>query len=201
MTICLSDPEKTDWTRFLLSLCSRSSNVVETIRQTAPHVLHRELARDPEDFERVRGDLLEDDLWEWVRKQHPSLSDNFGPAFVLPAMIDNPEMGRVVAGLHWKVINANEPSTDLLTSDRPLVTHGKIGEPNFMMALPISPTHLFLASATELELRETVNEIFKRSNRDVVGQAMNYVYGTGPHHMPLVEKRFGSTRAKWDLKD
>jgi len=87
--------------------------------------------------------------------------------------------------------NTQEASVDLLIGDKPIIYTGSMLE-KFTIALPLSPTLVFFASNidgfTQAIGQYSASQLVKDLNKNMVAQAMRYVYATSVRQKPLVER-------------
>jgi hypothetical protein len=74
----------------------------------------------------------------------------------------------------------------LLLSDRPFLLHDPMGD-ECLLALPLCPTVLFLASNTPLDVVAS-SVLVEHVNQASVECAAQRLYGTGAQHLDLVEQ-------------
>jgi hypothetical protein len=178
---------------FLLSLRVRHPEAVKTIRTEGARILLDELARDPSAYDALRSESDPPDLVTFMRDMLPLQFENFG-ILRLPMLMTDERLVKRMASMHWRVVDCTKASVDLLTSDRPCYLEGNLLDENrpTLIAFPASPRLLLLLS-THRELnykasRGNVTSVVKRFNKLMVQSAFRYVYATGAHHLPLIEK-------------
>jgi hypothetical protein len=187
----LTTEERSDFTRFLLSLRARHPDAIALARETGRDALTAALARDPEEFLAIRGQSTASTLLEWTQRHVPHLFDNFGVSH-LPGLIADNKAGETIFSMPWWVHDVGPANVDLLLSDRPCLLQGSALSGNCLLVLPLSPTLLFFACnqpQTVARLRATPEtKLVKAVNKISVSYAADRVYGTGKHHLPIVEK-------------
>jgi hypothetical protein len=114
----------------------------------------------------------------------------------LRSVMDSERVGEVLNGMVWGIIGIEYPNFPLLTSDRPLIMTNGLGRPDANILMPISPTRVFVAAATQETMRKigdtATRSTFARTINDrVVGQARKYVYGTDDTQLRFVANRLG----------
>lgn len=176
----LTREERITWARFLIASRLRLPEIVHDLRKDATKLLRRSLTEDQEDFIDVRGDLDAKTLLEWTERNYIGLVDNFG-MMILPDIIADPKHTAIIAEMHWWVEDISQANVQLLTSDRPLWVSTGLMKPNCLIALPLSPGLVFFACrnlALKSALsREGSNQLVRRCNESLVGQAVRFVYG------------------------
>lgn len=191
----LTGAERSDFTRFVLSLRARHPGAVTLSKSEGERALSYELDRDPEQYLAIKGDEPASNLREFLEQNAPHVAPNFGLS-MLPKVITHPEVGQRVYSMPWSTFNVSRANTDLLTSDRPCVLEGNAVDGRCVIVLPLNPAMVVIISndaTLTLRLRRlTHTGLVKLVNRAVVSHAHKYVYGTGRQHLSLVEKLLGS---------
>ena len=176
---------RSGWARFIISLMRRSPEAVkdlsEKIRTTFLEVtLSLALPGDPDE------DLQERAMRSRVERGH---------ALLLQDLINSEMIGTRLINMLWFVVNFKDVPHSLLTSDRPFVMTNGIGHNNSHLAIPISPTKLFLAAATpeeEKRLRTILPEhLVLQMNDRMALQARRFVYGVDDKQLRFVANRLG----------
>ena len=152
----LTEEDKVDWTRFLMSLRFRQPNIVHEIQQKSAHRLKAILKDRQEDYEELIIDGASPTLEEWTEKQFPGLIENFGLSF-FHKLVDNSYYGNKILRMKWGIWDFQEVQYDLLLSDHPCIFTSGIDETNCVIALPISPKKAFLATQSN-NTAETIRE-------------------------------------------
>jgi hypothetical protein len=174
------------WTRFVLSLLIRYPESVSEmklhLRKNVERLyLETRKPEEPETFAEYEAKMETNEL----ARLHAKL--------MMDLMLDS-RMGRLIFGMHWGVVSFTNHRYELLTSDRPVVSNQFPISANHM-CLPISPTMLFFACATEqagAEFRQLDSrDVMKVMNEFVAGRARKYVWGTDDRQLRFVENRLG----------
>lgn len=188
-----SPTTRIDWTRFLMAMRLRNPKALEEVHELSASAIRSQMS-DPADKEylavKETGDP--DTLLEWVEINLPNVLSNAGKIF-LPDMIDHEEVGGHIVRMKWRAINFSAAGRTLLVGDRPFIaTHG-LSEPACVLALPLSPTQLFVATNEERQidrlLQNGLRYLADAVNDQMVRQATQHVYGAGPGHLSFVEER------------
>ena len=152
--------------------------------------LIRNLDQEPEDYLEERGDAPEETLREFVENRFVGLIDNFG-MIMLPGLITDPEHSEIIATMRWWVEDVSKANVKLLTSDRPLWVSTGLKKPKCLLALPLSPTKLFLATHDKPLMHSlhqvSPNRLVRRSNESIIGQAVEFIYGIS--EISFIERR------------
>jgi hypothetical protein len=187
----LTVEERSDFTRFLLSLRARHPDAIALAKVKGREDLTAALDRDPEEYAAAKGPSSAATLAEWTLQNAPSLIPNFGVSLV-PRVIADDKTGTRVFKMPWWTHDVRYANADLLLSDRPCLLEGDARAGECVILLPLSPTMLFFACnrdrQTQVLRSMPVTRLVKTVNRASVVYAANRVYGTATHHLPLVEK-------------
>lgn len=174
--------ERSAWTRFVISLLFRHPAAVETLKAH---------------FGEMHGIAV-----EGVQAENPGTVITLDPAYtsiaasnMLTDIIDNTRVGPTIFDMKWVVVDVTASKIPLMTSDRPVVMPLGLGHPDCHIALPISPTKLFIAAHTDRfkQLRpgqETA--VVKAINKAVVVQAQEYVWALDDSQLAFIEKHMGT---------
>jgi hypothetical protein len=95
----LTIDERSDFTRFVLSLRARHPDAVAAARLHGSEALVAALARDPEEYMAIKEESSPKSLTEWVCQKAPSLIPNFGIS-VVPAV---DKTGERVFTMEWPI--------------------------------------------------------------------------------------------------
>jgi hypothetical protein len=187
----LTNDERSEFTRFVLSLRARHPDAVAAVRAHGSEALVAALARDPEEYMAIKEESWPKSLTEFVSQKAPSLIRNFGISVVPAVIVDNKTCERVCK-MPWWTVDVHGANTDLLLSDRPCILEGNALDGDCVVVIPLSPTMLFFISNRPKQVQflqaMPMTGLVKMVNRASVGYAADRVYGTGKHHLPLVEK-------------
>jgi hypothetical protein len=162
------------WTLFILSILMRSPKAVA------------------DTFEKFTEDLPEQ--WEEAKKQWAIDFPNELPlgdynltvarqyALVqLRRFIANDAIGLLIHSMIWTCLDLRKERYRLLTSDRPVIMTNGLGYVDSHLAMPLSPTMLFVAANTQQTLNSikamSVRNIVSNCNKQVVRRAVKYVWG------------------------
>ncbi len=178
-----SAAQRSSWTRFVISLLFRHSEGVRVLKDHMQE-MYAEAAKA-------------------IEPAHPGMKFIIHPAApaidasnMLADIIDNDRVGPTIFGMKWCVVNVPDAKHRLLTSDRPVVMPIGLDDAQAYIALPISPTKVFVAAYDDRFKRGlpdvNQNTIVKVMNRAVVAQGREYVWGTDNSQLEFVKKHFGT---------
>ena len=175
----LSNTERQDWVRFLLSLRVRQPEIISQIWTEGAHNLRQNLLDAPEQYEALAEEDDAPTLEEWVEQHYPGLIENFGLSCI-PKLVDNRMVGTKILYLRWWLWDFSNAKHELLLADNPCIFTGDIDAPELIVALPISPTKAFLATRGDLtaaKLRQqSPSTLVVQLNESSVLQARKRVY-------------------------
>jgi hypothetical protein len=190
----MTDTMKIYWARFLHCLILRSPEYLAAVGK----ILEQDAVGS---IEKYRAD------YPTLRRPHePATFDEFKEKFlanplnvsaarIVPQLADSEQIVRHMCGMRWEVVQFSKSPHLLLTSDRPIVMTNGVGNPGAHIAMPISPTQVFVAFNDEQAYRQIHNlsakELIRNSNNKVVEQAITYVYGFSDADLSFVSGRLG----------
>jgi hypothetical protein len=107
------------------------------------------------------------------------LIENFGLSF-FHNIVGNEEVGKKILHFMWGVMDVSQGKHELLLGDHPCIYIGDIDAPELAIALPISPTKVFLAVRGN-RVAKTLKKIGPsmlalRVNESTVNQANQRIY-------------------------
>lgn len=112
-------------------------------------------------------------------------------------LIDHEGIGRRLNSMSWNVANVTASKHILLTSDRPVIINGGIGDRDVSILVPLSPTSLFIAVRDETILTkirsESPTQLVARVNRQVVANARTFVFGSDGRYGEFIKKHFATS--------
>ncbi len=199
------------WTQFCLSLMSRMPEDINAERRAIEISTQKppeELRKSIENIDSIKSkdhSLTAEEVFALL--EETDLETVLFNAFM--AAHSGVKGASWFSGLNWCVIDFSDESIALLTSDRPFVKFFSSNSQYSTWALPISPSHLFVATPIqksifqsneqwELEvikkLSQSKQRLLKTINKCVVQQAIRYVYSSDDSELSFVSKHFGKKR-------
>ncbi|WP_373991418.1 DUF4238 domain-containing protein [Duganella sp. BuS-21] len=176
----LTDNEAEVWARFLVSLLLRLPSKIEHIRSAGAEVLRAAIAERPEEFDAIKGHRPERTLTEWVEKAMPSIFDDMG-VMTLPTLIRSKKLNNAILAASWATFRASGATSEFLIADRPLIQIGPLSG-NFLLCLPLSPTHLFMAYShnhlVEIILSMRPERLVRETNASTMQNAVLAVFSS-----------------------
>lgn len=181
----LSDEQRCRWAGLIMSLWFRTPGEVAGIRAAVEALYDSGIGRS------LPGS---DELIEL-----PDTVRNELAMQVMMRAIDDGDRGRELINMHWDVIEIDR-SREFFISDSPLSqpsSFARLGAPASYIAMPISPTKLFIAANSPTlsgAMRKLPQrELVARQNRAAVGQAEHFVGATSRAADKFIRATFGTT--------
>lgn len=175
----LSLDERKDWVIFLMSLRLRQPDIIQMLRQGAEEQLRENMARQPYEYEELAGVNDPSTLEEWTERQYPGLIENFGLS-IFPELVNNQDIGNQILNMRWWLWDFSDIEHDLLIADHPCIFTTGINDPNLVVALPITPKKVFMATQSEAIARhlraQRSRVLVTRINESSISQARIRIY-------------------------
>ncbi|MET4177337.1 hypothetical protein ABIB99_008461 [Bradyrhizobium sp. LA6.1] len=170
------------WAHFIMGVLIRSPKAVADTKLT------------------LAGGMPE--LWEEARTKFKDLGE-YNQELIdrialrsLQRFINQPALLEFIAGMRWSVCDLSKTKFRFLTSDRPIVMTDGLGYPESHLAVPVSPTILFLATNTEETERSIQSmhpkELVGNCNKQVVRHAIKYVWAPDHAQFSLIKAQMSS---------
>jgi len=183
------------WIRYLMSLMYRGPDTVALIKEHSAIMWREALAVLEADYDERRRPTDPLDFSGYLEPTHPA-APQIGASNFLATIINGDRVGPDIAKMNWSVIRP-AAEVELLLSDKPLIRPFGLGDPDGFIMTPIAPDAIFLAPndpeagrrVSAMNPNWLVNEI----NLAVVGQAVEYVWGSDHSQIGLVRKHFGTS--------
>ncbi len=167
------------WVYFIMSLRSRTPEVVSQLHTEGSNYLEDSLDERPEEYEAISETTDPPTLMEWTEQRFPGLIENFGK-ISLPSFVCNPEIGQKILSMRWWLWDFKGQKNHLLLADRPCIFTMGIDDPDLVIALPISPWKAFMATKTEridsTMRQQRLKDLLMRMNENSLSQAQARVY-------------------------
>jgi len=173
------------------------------------------MLRNPENLARIKAELERHaaenyETWreEYDRIKKPGAApfesiDALQSAKVmlwsLDKLINNKTLLDGISGLQWGMVDVGGTKYRLVTSDRPAVRTDGLSKPDSHLAIPLSPTPLFIATnnprTTEQFQSMPPHDLVTRMNKRVVRNPITYVWDTGLINEALIKGQLGADAA------
>lgn len=186
------------WSRFLMSLMMRMPDHIEELKSS----LKKEWLKSSPDLEKryaqFRGTTDPTTLSEYLASV--GMATDEWMMSVAENLMNHAHIGELLNNMRWITRRIDSEVGEFITSDRPLLMVGGLGEFDSCIMLPIGPKLLFAAvhnqeTQDRIE-RRNPDEQVKAINEFVAGRAQEFVYSVDDKHLQDVAKNFGMRRAK-----
>lgn len=182
------DPvERGVWAMFVAGMRLRTPENIARLKEVGGDHVKQELGKGQGEYEALKEEGDPETFLEWIESKAPGLTQNFSLASV-PRVLAGEVAGKINK-MAWYSPHFGNGRHRLLCSDRPCVFTAGIDDPDCVIALPLSPTHAFLAfypgSRAEAALiQHGASVIGAALNKNVVTQAKERAFCHGKHDAP-----------------
>lgn len=179
----LTNEERAHWAYFILLYRLRTPESVERIKSDWQNQAFLDLQGSDEEYNAAKTEDDPDTLIGWVGDTQPGYIESLAVAQI-PEIAKSDKAINDILSFRWCILNRKHEGRALLNSDRPLVWSSLASE-NCILALPLSPKHLFLAFRKHLPMEKFVRGntpklLFEQTNRMVVSNAEKFVFSQFP---------------------
>lgn len=168
------------WTIYLNASLIRVPHIVERVRTEVAEGIARDLTQDIPEYAAARGSATEATLYEWAANNAPALVANAGLEVLVNLMGSEKIIDRIIH-LKWLVKDVTTASRRLLLGDNPFERIGDLYRSRTVISLPLTPTHIFVASDAHDILdqfaRMPARDVIKANNQSSLINAKKFVYG------------------------
>ena len=192
---------RSGWSRFLLSLLHRTPRHWERVLDELASLDAETLPEVQARYAELRGPIDPATFDEWIAVRDPAHLEKERYKMVARA-IDNAKLGTSINNIEWRVYELSRASHALLTSDNAVVLVA-INLPDGHLALPISPTKLFVAARNrifhaqiETLARTNPSRLVRGVNRLTVERADEVVIAHDESQCLFIERHFGTKRIR-----
>ncbi len=193
----LPDALRIGWTRFLMSMVHRGPQQVAALKMKMAAGLAERLKEVERNYGSYRCPSDPLTFAEAKAKMNLSQDDRLW-AILFQKVVDSEKVGNLLIKMRWSVLTITNPEHTFLTSDRPLLSSNGIEHKGSFVAIPISPTRLFLGVntiETELKFQSMPPKLcIPRINDWTASRAERFVYGTDDRQLKFIENRLGRGR-------
>lgn len=192
---------KAAWIRFVLSLMHRNpEGVARSFDAIKKHYSESNLDEALERYIKERRPTDPEKLEDFLEMMAPKAVSQANANHLL-SVISSPKVGNAIMRMQWFVVKMVGLKHSLLTSDRPIVMTNGLGKTHSHLILPISPDHIFVAAASESEVKKLKDlsqggVMASNLNDRIARQARKFVYGVDSSQTRFVENRLGE-KAVW----
>ncbi|HEY5080789.1 MAG TPA: DUF4238 domain-containing protein [Bauldia sp.] len=192
----LDGKQRSAWSRFLIGTKMRHPDSMSEFRAHALKLWRQTGVSSQAEYEKIRNESDPATFDDYIAARDP-LTEVKAQVRLISKAIDNEILGKRINSAIWAVLDVSNGPNRLLTSDRPLEIF-KFQEPTGMLAIPISPKHLFVASFDRSLINKLVDtnvrELVTRSNDFVVSRARRFAYANNELQELFIAKRFGTRK-------
>nr|WP_303694524.1 DUF4238 domain-containing protein [Brevundimonas subvibrioides] len=167
--------------RFVMSLLQRDPIRVAQLQALARRTYNDVISQSRDLYEAQRNPG--DPSFDEYRAAFDGPSAQILGGHLIPKLSDLPKLGAHLNGMTRRLITMVTPRHELLTCDRPLVSHNGFGRWDAYVVLPVGPRRL-LAWTNSADYMDVLEEAFRGPaavpalNRKIVTQAARFVYAT-----------------------
>lgn len=191
----LTSDEKIEWSIFLLSLILRSPQNINAQKARMAGYWSETIRQLSLDYDRLKNDNDPKTFEEFAQTLHPQSSEQYGLE-ILPTLMVNQKIAEFMTNLRWSIIDTAESRFGLLLSDDPVFIPTGLETDYGVIAVPISPTRIFVAArqieTLQLIRRLSPNNIVRNINKWSVEGAREYVVACDAGQDDFVKARFGN---------
>jgi hypothetical protein len=192
---------RANWARFIASLMLRNPSVVTQVGAAMRDIVETGTREIKTRYATRRSDPKTFAEYVTADPQAP-LSAATG---YLQKVLDGDAMAAAINKMQWVRITVANARFTLLTSDQPLDVPLSLSDRNAYVALPLSPTALFVASNNESLLekltRHDPSKLVRMMNMATVTRARDYVWSVDDSQHAFVRHHFGAAPATAQLSD
>lgn len=195
--LAVTEDDRAAWATFLLSLLYRTPEDVTRLRTNYTRVITQATPDIQARWDQVRKPGQPESVQDILDGRSPSENDMrfFEGMFRL---MQSETVGTFLIRMVWKVIDLGVAPFPLLTSDRPVIRSNGFRAENGHIAIPLSPSRLFLAAKDERVMRDilamTPNRIARQTNLNVVRHAHRFVYAHTAEQSDFVCRHMATAR-------
>jgi len=172
------------WSRFIMGTLMRSPKTLADIKARLSEGL-------PDEWDKLRTRLAQQEPDAPALKDYDPVQVERRSIMAIQRFINNPSVGNYLNNMLWSVVDTSNTRYRFLTSDRPIVMTNGIGFDHSHIAVPVSPTILFLATNTPDMTNSIqampVREIVFNCNKQVVRHAVKYVWASDESQAALIK--------------
>jgi hypothetical protein len=174
------EEERRVWAMFLVAGIARVPEKIEKARRIGARHLVSALEEDPEEYLSVKGNEPEATFLDWVKNNQPGMLENVGLSHLTQFLADRKNV-QPYMDLDWTVHSVAHADVELLLGDRPVWTHKRPSDPDFMAVMPLSPRSLFVAANSKPLVQRLIDagpsSLVRLANETIVQHAQLRIYG------------------------
>ena len=195
----LSDNDKMDWSRFVVSMMTRHKDMVKNATQLGKEIIHKKTkllsAEEQVIFQPV--------IAYWYENIGKETLAAMATSHHMPNMDSLEKYTGTLLKMHWWVEDFSKTSFSLLTSDYPVTFHAwgdryvrmptlndMLLTGHFILAMPLSPKICFYACMRKSRFPVTQDALIKIQNRVTIAKAKNFVFTNDMTQDYFIRRRF-----------
>jgi hypothetical protein len=187
----LTNEERCDFVRLLLSLEYRRPKVVDRLRNEGAATLIAGLDKEPDFVANFKKRGIDGPPSEYAQAEL-GWSFEERALLIIQDLVDSREVGQRVLNAHWYVKRLRSNHGSFMLSDRPLIRVHGLDHEAATWFLPLSPKLGFFATMDARNLRlikkGPANTVVHHGNIDAVRQAEKYVFSVDRHFPSSLSK-------------
>ncbi len=188
----LDQAHRSAWTRFLLSLMLRTPDNLAAYKAGFAAVYDTPTSDIQAKYEAQKAPHDPPTAEEFL-KLHQPMAPLTAALTQLPHVMQNKGLGQHIIKMGWSVAEITRGA--FLISDEVLITSNGLGKEDGHIAMPISPTKLFIATNNKKTLDTIIGmgdkDLVKTANAQIVGRANYFVGAHNASQKRFIENRFG----------
>lgn len=194
----LTDDNRIAWVTFIQAIALRTPDSFSAYKTAiaATYASDRKCCEVQAEYKKTKRPDDPDTYSEYLAINAPVTLEQ-EPFYVLSDVIQNKELGQYIVNMRWYILEISNGS--FLLSDEPLLMSNGIKFSNGYIALPISPTKLFLATnnaATYLQIKGLTGSLPHKVNMQIVEGAKVFVAARDTDHEAFIQTHFGKNPRK-----
>jgi Protein of unknown function (DUF4238) len=178
------------WSRFVIALHLRHPDAMPGLRVAVKSIWNGSGAAYQADYEAIKKPEDPPTFDEYLAARDPLAPSKMHVNMIVKAF-DNEYLGKHVNNMMWGVIDVSASRHRFLLSDRPVLM-ADLKELFGIIALPIGPTKLFIATNNDAGMRHLrslpARELVHKLNTYVVGRARKFVWAHDQSQTAFIEK-------------
>lgn len=190
----LSNDQRCDWTRFLMSILYRTPEALRSYKIGIERLLKTGLPDVEERWREVRASNDPEKFFDYCVSADPHYVQR-RHLTMLPASIENESVGNFIANMKWDVLHTGKADWNLLVSDSPLAMSNGLKKTDGHLAIALSKDRLFLATYSDAIrsqiLHSPCNEVVRRYNTGVAHRADRFIAAVDDSQARFIRNRYG----------
>lgn len=190
--------DRTSWARFVLAFKHRVPEEFIASHRYLVRRLRDVSEKEERKYARVRTAESPATFSEWIENLYATGDLDWAAFTTLVGATEKAEVNEILINMHWGTYSFGWNVPSLLTSDRPLISFGRPKDRNFVIALPVGPKRLFLATQSLSATNRIMTADPWRFRKDlcdfVVSRASRFVYGFSDKELAYVQATMGTQR-------